>query len=234
MPAAPFRWAAAMGADTANEYPAHEVTLNAFCIDKTEVTVAAYARCVSTRRCSPAGASGSCNAGRPDRQNHPINCVSWDQAASFCAVFRNRLPTEAEWEFAARGGDGREFAWGSEPPASKRLNACGAECSLNHAGRLFDESDGWPETAPVGSYPAGTSASGALDMAGNVWEWVADWMGPYPAEAVVDPPGPSIGTGRVYRGGGWGSRDEGSIRATRRRADIPSSRDDALGFRCAR
>ena len=236
-----------------NEAPVHGVTLSAFCIDRTEVTVGAYAACVAHDDCVRAPDtvrddgytaadvalwSRACNGSRKDRAAHPINCVDWDQAATFCAATGRRLPTEAEWEYAARGGDGRVYPWGNGAPA-RLVNACDRACVAMLA-RLahyeletaFDDDDGWEATAPVGSF-ANASPFGALDMAGNVWEWTADWIGPYPDGAQRDPTGSASGTARVFRGGGWFDADAEHMRAVTRYANLPGNRYAALGFRCA-
>ena len=178
-----------------------------------------------------------CN--RSDRPDHPINCIDWELAAAYCAWRGGRLPTEAEWEYAARGSDDRVYPWGNEAPDVKRLNLCGRECAALAARELHDEwkpmydgDDGWATTAPVGSYPDGASPFGVLDMAGNVWEWTDDWHGPYPATAQVDPRGPATGTSRVSRGAGWASRGPTRARGADRNWLDPKSRDCDLGFRC--
>jgi formylglycine-generating enzyme required for sulfatase activity len=237
----------AMGSDSAdanaNEKPAHVVTVTDFRIDRTEVTVKAYRACVDARRCSRPEAYLSaksdyrsfCNWGNPDsRDNHPINCIDFEQARSFCAWAGKRLPTEAEWEYAARGGgEDRTYPWGNTEPTERHLNACGSECPphllASHfpAGRsLYPSSDGWPETAPVASFPAGASKHGVLDMAGNVWEWTAS---PY---ATYD--GVHTESKRVVRGGSWGGGDARTERTTNRFRLEEQGRAQFLGFRCAR
>jgi formylglycine-generating enzyme required for sulfatase activity len=243
------------GEGDSDEQPQHEVTLSAYCIDKTEVTVAAYAKCVAAKGCSAAPlttnwsndtaesrktSSQRCN--REDRPEHPINCVDWGQAAAYCTWNGQRLPTEAEWEYAARGNDGRLYPWGQAAPSATRLNACGSECTSKDTAKrrripwkaMYDGSDGWETTAPVGSYPEGRSPSGALDMAGNVWEWTADWYGAYSKLAETNPQGPSTGTSRVFRGGGAGTVHTTKVRAANRSWTPPETRDFDLGFRCAR
>jgi sulfatase modifying factor 1 len=237
----------AMGSDAAeanqNEKPVHNVTVAGFRLDRTEVTVRAYAECVRAGRCSEperyAPERGNfrifCNWHHPEgRWNHPINCVDFEQARAFCAWAGKRLPTEAEWEYAARGGaDRRKYPWGDDQPGPSRLNACGTECTGNliakrfPAGKpMYDASDGWPETAPVGSFPAGASRQGVLDLAGNVWEWTATEYAGYD------------GTGhqakRVLRGGSWGGLDARTERTTNRFRLGPTSRAQFLGFRCAK
>jgi len=252
VPGGAFRMGSSDGEGAPDEQPRHAVTLSAYCIDRTEVTVAAYAACVAAGACSapPLTVNWSSYSGNEarlfsqacngsDRPSHPINCVDWGQAAAYCAWTGGRLPTEAEWEYAARGSDGRIHPWGSEPPSARRLNACGAEC-LAAARRdgtprkaLYDDDDGWPTTAPVGSYPEGASPFGVLDMAGNVWEWTADWYGPYPEAAQTDPQGAATGTSRVSRGGSWTSGGAERARAADRDWLDPEIREAGLGFRCA-
>ncbi|MEO7327045.1 MAG: SUMF1/EgtB/PvdO family nonheme iron enzyme [Minicystis sp.] len=231
------------------EAPLHTVTFAPFCMDGTEVTVAAYAACVRKGGCSPAptevGGPGTtpwdkqhgaqfCNAGRDGREEHPINCVEWSQADAYCKAMGGRLPTEDEWEYAARGRDGRLYPWGDAEPGPTRLDACGSECvdlweRLGKTrGPLYDGDDFWEATAPVGSYPEGRSAFGMVDMAGNVWEWTA-------SEPSGDDPKPPNGSGeaRVLRGGGWSMNNTAGVRATSRGFHQPTSRSNGIGFRCA-
>ena len=238
------------------ERPAHRVTLHATCIDRTEVTASRYAACVESGRCAgawdanawPGIAAGErrafdplCNAREPTRRGeHPANCVTWTQARDFCAAEGARLPTEAEWELAARGTDGRRYPWGDAEPTSKRLNACGAECGAwgrKHGQDLptmFREDDGWPATAPVGSFSEGASPYGLLDMTGNVWEWVADRFGPYDGKPSTDPQGPAAGDDRVMRGGAWNGADASWVRPTYRFHASPTLSSHGIGFRCAK
>lgn len=224
-----------------DELPVHDVTLSAYCIDRTEVTVKAYAACVATKRCTPSVIATSPLCTRADHPEHPITCVDWQQATSYCTAMAKRLPSEAEWEYAARGRDGRRYPWGTTPPTSKRINACGRECVAFGTRELhrdwvamYDGDDGWPTTAPVGSYPDGASPFGVLDLAGNVWEWTADWRGDYPTTSVTDPHGPATGTARIDRGGGWHGHLEVDARATTRSSDLPTLHSNSIGFRCAR
>jgi len=236
------------GSGESNELPVHQVTVNAFCIDRTEVTVQEYARCVKSGSCPAAsrevgwpnmrdadrGFSRFCNAERTDRQNHPMNCVDWPAADAFCGWANKRLPSEVEWEWAARGGVARIYPWGNAAPSAEQLNACSGECATmlstefsKATSPLFAVGDGFEGTAPVGSFPKGATPEGALDLAGNVWEWTASWYGPYPD------PSPS-GTDRVYRGGGWNSGDVSTFRGARRGHFEPSMRSHTVGFRCVR
>jgi formylglycine-generating enzyme required for sulfatase activity len=205
----------------ADQEPVHQVTLSAFCIDKTEVTVAAYRACVQAGKCrSPADNQSACTWGGSGTDQHPINCVDWNQANTFCAWAGGRLPTEAEWEYAARGSDGRKYPWGNRAPSPIRLNMSGT-------------ADGWERTAPVGSYPKGASPFGVLDMAGNVWEWTADkYYDEYSPEPETNPQNPGDdSSSRVARGGSWSSVDPAEVRAASRKEFQP---DAKLGVRCAR
>ena len=231
------------GVGESDEHPQHPVTLTGYCMDRTEVTVGAYRKCVASGKCKAAaqpGMEGLCNAARGDRQDHPVNCVDWSEANAYCMWAGKRLPSEAQWEYAARGSDGRTYPWGNEAPSAKRLNACGSECRLlgKRLGKewtvLYEESDGWDTTAPVGRFPAGASAFGAMDMAGNVLEWTGDWYGAYEVGASTNPTGAKEGTFRVSRGGGWVNVDASRVRAAFRLRGEPAVRGVILGFRCAR
>jgi serine/threonine-protein kinase len=153
----------------------------------------------------------------PGKENHPINCVDWNQATAYCEAQGGRLPTEAEWEFAARGTEGRKYPWGnSEPDAESKA--------------LFGKTD--RGTAPVESYGGGVSPFGLLNMAGNVWEWVEDMYAPYPGGTQNNWKG-EAGQQRVFRGGGWYGDADG-MRAANRSKLSPAVRVNGLGFRCAR
>ena len=209
----------------ADEKPQRRVYLSAFSIDKHEVTVAQYRRCVRGGRCSKAKTGTYCNWSQSGRGQHPLNCVNWAQAKAYCAWAGKRLPTEAEWEKAARGTDGRTYPWGNAQASCQRavMREGGSGC-------------GKKSTWPVGSKsPAGDSPYGAQDMAGNVWEWTADWYGKsyYSGAPVRNPEGPSAGPGRVVRGGSWDSIAR-YVRAANRSYSTPADRTSNLGFRCAR
>jgi formylglycine-generating enzyme required for sulfatase activity len=200
----------------ANELPAHGSRVGPLCLDLTEVTVAAYAACPSCRR---PDVGSLCNAPGQGKDDHPQNCVSWDDAVAYCAAAGKHLPTEAEWEFAARGGR-RAFRWpwGTRSPTEE--SACWNRWEPDDRG-----------TCAVGSFPEG--AFGLKDMAGNVWEWVADWYGPFEPVPGGAPQKPGKGAGRVLRGGGWSSASPANLRGTSRAGTWPTNRDDYLGFRCA-
>lgn len=214
----------AMGSTTppaqADEAPITQVTLAAYCMDRTEVTVDAYATCVAAGRCSAPRAGGSCNW-NAGRGNHPVNCVDWSQAVSYCRYVGGRLPTEAEWEYAARGSSGRTYPWGESAPSNQL-------CS-----RIAGDRD---TTCVVGSFPAGRSPFGLDDMAANVWEWTSDRYGPYAGGRVTNPTGSTTGTSHVRRGGGWdtyGANASGWVRTTFRASGGAEVRAN-VGFRCAR
>jgi formylglycine-generating enzyme required for sulfatase activity len=210
--------AARCGTLTATFVPKGKVTLgethatsdvDAFCMDRTEVTTAAYAACVKSGKCTKADTGGSCNAGVAGRENHPINCVNWNQAKAYCEAQGQRLPTEEEWEYAATGGDGRTYPWGNDAPSDQLCwNAEG-----NDLGKGNRRS-----TCAVGSYPNGNSPFGLSDMSGNVWEWTSSAYN---------------SSSRVFRGGCWYFDVPSRVRSAYRRWVIPAGQFDNLGFRCA-
>ena len=220
VPAGSF-WMGCAPSDTScgsNESPYHDVMLDAFFIDVTEVTVSAYGDCVSAGVCTAPGTSSDCNWGVSGREDHPVNCVDWYEAESYCAWAGKRLPAEAEWERAARGTDERIYPWGNTSP----------DCTLA-------QYYGCPgETIEVGSLPAGVSPYAVVDMSGNVWEWVSDWYDSsyYSSSPSSNPTGPSSGPSRVIRGGSWGSA-AANLRASYRFGFSPSDSFVYVGFRCA-
>ena len=239
-----------MGSNTgvSNEKPVHAVTVRAFEMDLTEVTVAAYSKCVAAGGCTAASDtvdwkgiedndkkfwSPYCNQDKADRQRHPVNCVDWAQADTYCRWAGKRLPTEEEWEFAARGTAGRLYPWGEAPPGPTLLNACGDECVAfaktlgKDWQKMFDGSDGFETTAPVGSFPAGKTPEGLLDMAGNVWEWTSSGYSKDYNEARTN-------EARVRRGGSWGNGSPSNVRGASRSRSGVGERGGDLGFRCAR
>ncbi len=215
------------------EIPQHIVYLDEYWIDQTEVTNAQYAMCVATGSCTPPSENFSLSRGSYyDNQqyaNYPVIFVTWSQAAAYCTWAGRRLPTEAMWEKAARGPDGLIFPWGNVFDGAK-ANYCDINCINGWKDERFD--DGYLDTSPVGDYPAGASVYGALDMSGNVYEWVADWYEPYRRISLVNPAGPATGTEHIIRGGSWGD-DAAHIRAAvRSHSNVPSS-SNFIGFRCA-
>jgi eukaryotic-like serine/threonine-protein kinase len=214
-----------MGAPSGTDFPQHGVTLAEFRIDRDEVTNGRYQLCVEAGCCDPPRYNGSYTGREPYYGNadfgfFPVVFVSWDQARQYCEGAGKRLPTEAEWEFAARGDDGRLYPWGSTGPDGSRANF----------GRGRDG-----DTNQVGSYAGGASPFGVDDMAGNVWEWVADWydVGYYAVSPSADPKGPESGVTRVVRGGSFGS-DATTLYSFYRGSYLPTEAYGNLGFRCAR
>lgn len=224
------------------EYPDHEVFLSDFWMDRTEVTVAQYRRCVASGDClEPPYASG---AMRFDQPNFPVTMVSWYDATNYCRWAGGRLPTEAEWERAARGTKRRHFPWGNvyNGALSNHGKVLG---ELTHNDPRIswlvwassedpDDSDGFLELAPVGSFRDGRSPEGFMDLAGNVEEWVSDYFqAQYPKGSLVNPKGPDSGPYRVSRGGGY-MHGRHQLRSTSRRFELPSTRRPWRGFRCVR
>ena len=236
--------------------PVHVVYLDAYWIDRTEVTNAMFTVFVDDTGYETDAEKNGASwivAGNELQEmsgadwehprgpgssisslgDYPVVQVSWNDAAAYCAWAGARLPTEAEWEKAARGTDSRAYPWGEQTPDGNLVNF--ADVSLAVEGADTDSNDGYMYTAPAGTYPAGASPYGALDMAGNVFEWVADWYGEsyYSSSPGSNPTGPSSGDYHVMRGGGWGGH-ENYLRSAARyagRADVSS---DLYGFRCSR
>ena len=227
-----------MGSDSGefiNEKPAHSVTLDAFWIDQTEVTMRMYYLCVQAGACKEPTSRGTIidyYGIRPEFDNYPVIDVDWSMAKTYCEWVDRRLPTEAEWEKAARGPDARTYPWGNTFNGSF-ANSCDKSCAADQ-GKDESFDDGFAMAAPVGSYPPGASVYGALDMSGNVLEWVADWYDEvyYFGSPASNPLGPDSGQDRVQRSGSW-LGDGYFILSTRRFSDNPSRASAAVGFRCA-
>jgi formylglycine-generating enzyme required for sulfatase activity len=239
-----------------DEKPQHTVYLDAYFIDMYEVTNALFGKFIQdtgyrTSADKEGWAYGFVNEKwkRIDKanwlqplgpgsnldglENYPVVQVSWEDATAFCEWRGGRLPTEAEWEKAARGTDGRIYPWGNTFDGSL-VNFCDKNCPYDWADKSLD--DGFAFTAPVGSYPGGVSVYGVFDMAGNVWEWVQDWYGQLyysSPKAGNNPTGPTSSDMRVLRGGSWGEVSV-FVRTAKRYMSGPISRSQAIGFRCAR
>jgi formylglycine-generating enzyme required for sulfatase activity len=211
VPAGEFLMGSKEGEGCDWERPQRKVTLDGFYIYKYDVTVAQYRQfCAETKRAMPPEPNWKW------QDNHPIVNVTWHDAAAYATWAGVKLPTEAQWEKAARGTDARVYSWG---------NRWAENTSIHSAGK----------TAPVGSCPAGTSPYGAFDLVGNVWQWCADWYDAdyYATAPLVNPPGPATGTTRVLRGGSWGFNMPEYFRASYRNRCTPECKYPDYGFRCA-
>lgn len=211
-----------MGSDTGeeDERPIHPIELDAFYIDKYEITVSRYARFLHAQRPERPFLWKQATQGKQEPK--PVIGVDWFDAKEYCEWVGRRLPTEAEWEKAARSDDQRTYPWGNEPPTTV------------HAVAGLQKWTGYDTLGAVGSHPRGGSSYGVDDLAGNAWEWVADRYDEhyYAAGPEQNPQGPKIGPLRVLRGGAW-NNDAATIRSANRAAYAPSARRNDVGFRCA-
>lgn len=208
-----------MGYDFGNpdEGPMRVVSLSSYYIDRYEVTNRRYAGCVESGRCRKGTEADN---GNLNKARQPVLGVNWKDAEAFCRFRGRRLPTEAEWEKAARGSDGRLYPWGFIMD-QRRANGS-------------SKIDGFAFSSPVGSFPEGAGPYGVMDMAGNAKEWVADWYGAdaYATQPARDPKGPETGSAKVVRGGSW-KNDQLNVRTTLRNPVPPDAANEYFGFRCA-
>lgn len=239
VPAGPFLMGCNQAVDLDcdfDENPLHEVTLSAYRIDKYEVTVADFAKCVDAGVCThlatcvhdePSPDDAQCSWGVPGRELYPMHHVDCEDAKDYCAWAGKRLPSEAEWEKAARGTDGRKYPWGIAPASCEYAVMMAVEgapgCDEGH-------------TLPVGSKPAGASPYGVMDMAGNVWEWVHDWYRDdyYVISPEIDPQGPDSGVSRGLRGGAYNYGALNMRVSDRDRPNWYDTLNSNIGFRCAK
>lgn len=220
-----------------NEEPVHRVYLDDYYMDTTEVSNANYLPCVEEGACKPPYYVDTYTRDEyfysSEFADYPVTSVTWEQAQAYCSWRSGSLPTEAQWEKAARGTDARIYPWGNEFD-KKKVNICENNCPIPP--KRQTDSDNFADTAPVNSFPDGTSPYGLLNMAGNVWEWVFDWYDPfyYRVSPEKNPPGPASGPSHIRRGGGWMS--SGSFIRTTVRSMLLNDPlvHYAIGFRCAR
>lgn len=213
--------------------PAHDVYLDSYQIDKFKVTYDRYNKCLNDPdgNCTPLFEGSACNAGMEWNANHPVNCVDFQQAQNFCEYEGKRLPTEAEWEKAARGIDGRTFPWGNEPPS----------CDLTVWNEKLPDQTMGPgcgagTTQPVGTKPQGASPYGVMGMASNLVEWTQDWfsLDYYANSPYENPKGPETGEYKVLRGSDWLVRTPDGVASNVRYKYSPLGQGYIVGFRCAK
>ncbi len=206
-----------------DEKPGRDESVSGFWLGKTDVTVAAWQKCVAAGACEEIAKDDEqhrCNY-KNGRLDHPMNCIDWKQAQAFCAWIDGRLPTEVEWEYAAKGGESRIYPWGDAPLDATRANVCDKQCRSGDASTASwaatELDDGFAATSSVGSFPAGASRLGLLDMVGNVWQWTAS--------SAAD------ASAKVQRGGAWAEKPS-AARASSRYSNDPTTRHASIGLRC--
>jgi len=232
-PGVPVEWVSITGGkfkmgtddiDYRDAKPIHEVAIKTFEMSKTPVTVEQYAECVNQGQCTEPRGNDYCNWGKTGRQLHPVNCVNWEQANQYAKFKGARLPSESEWEYAARSaGKDRKYPWGDEEATCERavISQGGDGCGKN-------------STWPVCSKPQGNTEQGLCDMAGNVWQWVQDrYQSSYANAPTEGSAFEASGSLRVLRGGSW-NLDAKFARSAYRLPDDPGARDALLGLRLAR
>ena len=225
VPSAEFRMGSDIDESAPNERPVHQVTVSRFYVSRCLVTNAEYEQFDRAHKSKRAAGAGD---------QHPVVYVSYLDAVKFCQWLstrerrKYRLPTESEWEYAAKGNDQRKFPWGDYEGRGDLANF--ADKNTVFAWSNYEIDDGYPESSPVGAFPLGASPFGIEDMAGNVWEWCLDYFELYRPGPKVNPRGPTAGTKRVHRGGSWKSRFS-SLRTTVRSSNVPGFHCNDLGFR---
>lgn len=211
--------------DRSDDRPVHRVELPAFFIDRHEVTNAAYAALVAARRAEPPWHWGG-RVPPAGKERLPVYNVNWHEAVKYCEAQRKRLPTEAEWEKAARGGtEGLDYSWGDDYAGAP-----------DEGGRPTRRAHSGSATGPIAVGSFAPNQYGLYDMSGNVWEWIADWydLYYYSVSATENPQGPERGLYKVIRGGGWADSESRYGTVYFRNFTLPDTRQPTLGFRCAR
>lgn len=243
VPGGTFRMGSISGVGWENEHPAHSVTLTGYWIYKYEVTVAQYLKySKATGRDLPKWMVNDFdhltefdNKGWRNAilSNHPIGNVEWSAAHAYCAWAKAQLPTEAQWEYAARGPHSNNYAWGGTATAANRWQGWDAKKCVNENNVRPIGKNICVQTRPVGSFPAGASWCKAMDMTGNAWEWCADWYADYTEQPLTNPAGPKTGELRITKGGGTDNGKNDS-RCAYRNTNPPDSDVtlDDFGFRC--
>ncbi|MEZ4411161.1 MAG: SUMF1/EgtB/PvdO family nonheme iron enzyme [Polyangiales bacterium] len=257
IPGGVFQIGSPLGEGGTNEHPQATVRLSPYCIDRTEVTVASYRRCAEQGACPPPEGTilsrnysaqtaaqwrPLCNGVRPDRAQHPMNCVDWNAASAYCGWVGGRLPPRPSGSTPRAATTGGSTP-GATPPRARRCSTCAAPTARRSTVTSSLARHDVPRQRRLGrdrgggSFPAGASPFGVLDLSGNVYEWCSDWyVDNYNrlGEAAFNPTGPATGQYRVIRGGGWFETDRNNVRAAFRNADPENTRNINLGFRCAR